>query len=656
MARRDWIPAREISFKSDGMKEVVLHTIIDLLERSSRKFPQHAYLWEKCNGKYRSVTYAETREQVRSVAAGLMASGLEKGERVALLSEGCNSWVYAELGILYAGGVNVPLSVKLTEAELVFRIVHAEARFLIVSDHYVGIIRKIEEKLPAVEKIFVVRHSASEIGRLHSFERLKEEGRFWLDGHPGELELRMASVTEGDLANISYTSGTTAAPKGIMLTHGNYVCNVLQADSLIRIPEYYRVLLLLPWDHSFAHTVGIYSFMYNGASVASVDFGRSPMEYLRNIPQNLKEIRPHVLLSVPALARNFRRNIEAAIRAKGRGVQGLYRMGLKLGYRYYRFGSERKFRMSCLLWPLVWGIDRMVFAPVRQVFGGNLRFFIGGGALLDAELQRYYRILGIPMYQGYGLSEASPVISANRPGCYRFGSSGQIVQPMELRICDEDGKERPQGEVGEIVVRGGNVMKGYWKNEQATREAIRDGWLYTGDMGYRARDGWLYVTGRFKSLLISGDGEKYSPEGIEEAMAELSPYIDSCVLYNNQSPYTVGLVVPNVAALRRHAERQGLDPLSIEACKWMLAKVYGEVMKFRKGGAYAGMFPERWLPAVIAVLPETLGVQNGTVNSTAKVVRRRVYEYFREELEFSYTPEGKDIKNLRNTRNLRGLL
>lgn len=633
-----------------------LHTIIDLLERSCRKFPQHAYLWEKRDGKYQSVTYAETRRQVRNVAAGLMAAGLKKGERVALLSEGCNDWVYAELGILYAGGVNVPLSIKLTEPELVFRIDHAEARFLIVSDHYLESVRKIGTKIPGIEKIFVIRHSSAEEGKINSFERLKDDGFFWMEEYPGALEQRTASVTGGDLANISYTSGTIADPKGIMLTHGNYVCNVLQSDSLIQIPEYYRVLLLLPWDHSFAHTVGIYSFMYNGASLAAVDFGKSPMEYLRNIPENLKEIKPHVLLSVPALARNFRKNIETAVRTKGKVAQWLYRMGLKLGYFYYRTGSERKFSMKFLLWPLVFLTDRLLFAPIRTVFGGNLRFFVGGGALLDTELQRYYRTLGIPMYQGYGLSEASPVISSNHPGCYRFGSSGRIVQPIELRICDENGNELPEGEMGEIVVRGQNVMKGYWKNEQATNEVIRDGWLYTGDMGYLGENGLLYVTGRFKSLLIAADGEKFSPEGIEEAIVELSPYIDHCVLYNNQSPYTAGLIVPNVMNLRQYAGREGLKPGSVEAYKAMLAKIYAELLKFRKGGECAGMFPERWLPAVIAILPEPLGEQNGTINSTAKIVRRKVYEYFRDELDFLYTPEGKDIRNPRNTKNIKRLM
>lgn len=644
--------AFNLHYLCNGMKKEI-RTIIDLLERSCEKFPENVYLWEKQAGDYRPTNYRQTKEQVEYVAAGLIAAGLRKGERVALLSEGCNDWVYGEVGILYAGGVNVPLSIKLTPGELVFRINHSEARFLIVSGHYVEMIRKIEDQIPGIEKIFVIRYSLPEQGKYGSFEKLKADGRMFIAHHRDELKKRMAMISAEDIANISYTSGTTAEPKGIMLTHGNYVCNVLQSDSLIQIPEYFKVLLFLPWDHSFAHTVGIYSFMYNGASLASVDFGKSPIEYLRNIPLNLKEVKPHVLLSVPALAKNFRKNIETGIQQKGQLVQCLYRSGLRLGYLYYGSGNHQGKGIRLLLWPVVKLADVLVFRKIRETFGGSLRFFVGGGALLDKELQRYYRTLGVPMLQGYGLSEASPVISSNCPGYHRFGSSGRIVQPLELKICDEDGKELPRGRQGEIVIRGGNVMKGYWKNELSTQNVLRDGWLYTGDLGYVNEEGLLYVLGRFKSLLIAADGEKYSPEGIEEAIVERSPFIDYCVLYNNQSSYTSALIIPNKAMCLEYVRREGEKAGSIEGYKMILTKIHEELMKFRVGGTFEGMFPERWLPAVVGILPEPFGEQNGTINSTSKVVRRKVYEVFRGELEFLYTPEGKDIRNYRNTKNIK---
>ena len=633
-----------------------MKTVIDLFERSCEKFPDNPYLWEKKNGKFAATSYMEVKREVLNFAGALCQLGMDREDRIALLSEGCNAWVYSELGMLYAGGVNVPLSIKLTDNEIVFRVEHSQARFLIVSANFLNRVRGIEGRIGGVEKIIVI-HSDINEGKYVSFELLQREGEIWRGEHKELLNDRIRAVTEDDLVNISYTSGTTAEPKGIMLSHRNYVTNVLQSDSLIQIPAYYRILLFLPWDHSFAHTVGLYSFMYNGASLVSVDYGRSGMEYLRNIPENLQEVKPHILLSVPALAKNFRKNIEAGIKAKGRFTDRFYHLGLKIAYTYNGFGDDRGRGWKVLLKPWVKLWDALLFSKLRkQVFGGNLRFFVGGGALLDIELQRYYAALGIPMFQGYGLSEASPVISSNTPGRYRFGSSGILVKPIDLKVCDEEGQELPQGQKGELWIKGGNVMAGYWRNEKSTAETIVDGWLHTGDLGYLHPDGWLYVLGRFKSLLIANDGEKYSPEGIEETIAEQSKYIDYCILYNNQSPYTAGLIVPNKTALREYIEKQDVESDSMDAYRVMLKKIQSELMAYRVGGKHAHLFPERWLPAVVAVLPEALNEQNGMINSTMKVVRAKVYDRFKEEIDYLYTPEGKEITNKRNLQNLKQLI
>ena len=215
-----------------------------------------------------------------------------------------------------------------------------------------------------------------------------------------------------------------------------------------------------------------------------------------------------------------------------------------------------------LLKPLTVLFDKILFSKVRQAFGGRLEFFIGGGALLDIDLQRFFYAIGIPMYQGYGLTEAAPVISSNNPAKHKMGSSGPVARYMEIKICDDDGNEVPLGEKGEIVIKGDNVMAGYWKNPEATAETIKNGWLYTGDLGYMDKDGFLYVLGRFKSLLIGDDGEKFSPEGIEEAIVQQSKFIEQCMLYNNQNAYTTALIYPNVQAVKswmathQHAGRQ----------------------------------------------------------------------------------------------------
>jgi long-chain acyl-CoA synthetase len=387
--------------------------------------------------------------------------------------------------------------------------------------------------------------------------------------------------------------------------------------------------------------------MKNGASMASVQIGSTPLESLKNIPINIKENRPHFLFSVPAIAKNFRKNIENGIKAKGPKVEKLFYKALDLAYDYNAEGYNKGKGLKKLKKPLLALYDKLIFSKVRENFGGRLQFFIGGGALLDIELQRFFYALGIPMLQGYGLSESAPVISSNTPTKHKLGSSGWIVKGLEIKICDADGKELPTGEKGEIVVKGENVMAGYWKNEKATQETIKDGWLYTGDMGYMDKDGFLYVLGRFKSLLIAGDGEKYSPEGIEEALADLSPYIEQVMLYNNQSPYTTALIYPNKEAILRKLKEENLSCKTAEGQTYALKLIESEVNQF-KNGKHAGMFPARWLPAAIAVIGEGFTEQNKLLNSTLKMVRGRITEFYQTRLEHLYTAEAKDICNHQN--------
>jgi len=628
---------------------VAERTLPQLFEDSVRAFPDNIYMWEKRGEKYEGTTYAEMRTLVYAFAAGLIGLGLGKGDRAALISEGRNDWVMAELAILYAGAVNVPISVKVDElSDLKFRLAHSGCKMVIVSQGQVEKIRKIKHDLPDLERTVVFdRLSAFEPDEVFRDDILAR-GREWLKDRGAEFESLWRSIREDDYANICYTSGTTADPKGIILTHRNYTANVEHGASLIDCPSYYVTLLILPWDHAFGHTTGIYNFMKVGAALASVQAGRSALETLKNVPVNIREIRPHILMSVPALAKNFRRGIEKGVRDKGPKVEKLFAKALKAAYEYNGDGWNRGKGRRALKKPLVVLYDRLLFKKIRANFGGRLEFFIGGGALLDIELQRFFYAIGIPMFQGYGLTEAAPVISANSPKAHKLGSSGRVAAGIEVKICDDAGAALPAGGRGEIVVRGENVMAGYWKNEKATREALRDGWLYTGDLGYLDEDGFLYVLGRVKSLLIANDGEKYSPEVIEEAITENSPYIDQLMLYNNQSPCTVGLLVPNKEAILARLREQGLSTRTREGQVAALQILQGEIDAFRTGGRFEAMFPQRWLPAAVAVLGEGFTEQNRFLNSTLKMVRGRIANFYRNRIDFLFTPEAKEIVNNQN--------
>ncbi len=634
-----------------------ISTIIDFVDHYASKYKDLTFLREKVGDTWTETSFEKTREEGRLYAAGFMALGLKKGEKVALISEGRNKWIYSELGVLYAGGVDVPLSFKLeSDFDLTFRINHSDSRFIIASESQIDKVRRVLPQCPAIEKVIVLDELPLMEGEMY-FSDLRKMGEEYLKTNLADLEERIASIQPGDYANISYTSGTTADPKGILLTHNNYTSNIVQCNSVVKINQGDVMLIITPLDHCFAHVAGFYFMMSNGGSIATVPGGKNAITMLRNIPMAIREVRPHVMLSVPAISRNFRKNIEAGIKKKGPKVQKLYDFALnnaiKYNREYYNMGKP-----GWKLWwrkPIMKLMDNLVFKNVRQNFGGRLKFFIGGGALLDIELQRYFCAVGMPIFQGYGLTEATPVICANSVGHARFGSSGRTVQPMDIKICGEDGKELPLGTTGEIVIRGGNVMAGYWKNPEATASTIVDGWLHTGDRGYLCKEDprYLYVTGRFKSLLISSDGEKYSPEGFEDSLADGSRYIDASVLYNNQSPYTVVLVIPNKAALAETVKEKGLEPESEAGLKAQLDIIKGEVDSYRPGGRHKGLFPEKWLPAAIIVGETPFTEQNGMLNTTSKMVRGKVEKFYADRIEYAMTPEGKDLYNAKNLESLK---
>ena len=628
-------------------------TIIDFVEKYTHEYSELTFLREKVDGVWTETSFRETREEAYKIGAGLMQLGLKRGDKVSLLSQGRNLWITSELGILYAGGVNVPLSIKLTEnTDLLFRIQHSESRFVIVSEQQLPKIRSIIDQCLMVEKVIVLDPIEDYRENEIPISEVVAMGEEYLKEHMEDFRAVYESILPDDYANISYTSGTTADPKGILLTHRNYTANVEQGSSVIQCKKGDVMLIILPLDHCFAHVAGFYTMMSYGGSIATVPVGKTAMATLKNIPIAIKEVRPMLMLSVPALARNFRKNIETGIKAKGKVVEGLYEFALnnaiKYNKEYWNRGGWQAWR-----WPLVKLFDKIIFKAVREGFGGRMRFFVGGGALLDIELQRYFCAVGMPMFQGYGLSEATPIICANSDGHAIFGSSGRIVKPLDLKICDDEGNEVPSGQKGEIVIKGENVMAGYWKNPESTAKTVVDGWLHTGDMGYVTdkHPEYLWVVGRFKSLLISADGEKYSPEGFEDSLTDGSKYIEQVILHNNQDPYTIVLIVPNTDTLKEFVKAQGIDPATDEGKQAMLQKIQDEVNEYRNG-KFAGMFPEQWLPKAIAVLPEAFTEQNHMVNSTMKIVRGKVEEYYADRIAYAYTPEGKELLNEQNIASL----
>lgn len=350
-------------------------TIIDLFEESVEKYSDKTLLLEKIADKYLPTTYSQTKLMAEQFGAGLCSLGFQKNNHASIMSEGRNWWIIGELGIFYAGGINVPVSIKLEESsDLLFRFIHAEVDTILISERQLKKLRPIKDQLKDLKRVIV-------FDKLESYEPgeifvgdLIEAGKEYLKKERESFLSISRSLNNDDYATITYTSGTTADPKGVILTHRNYTANVEQALSCMSIPPEKRMLIILPLDHCFAHVVGFYIMIATGSIVATVQAGKTGLDTLKNIPININEVKPNILLSVPALAKSFRKNIENSVKSKGKVAETLFNLGLETAYAYNKEGWNRGRGLSFLLYPFVKLFDKILFSKVKGAMGGNLIF------------------------------------------------------------------------------------------------------------------------------------------------------------------------------------------------------------------------------------------------------------------------------------------
>ncbi len=640
-------------------------TVLNLLDQARDNHPDSTYLCQKTEKGWVPTTYSQVDDISEKLASGLIDLGLRKDGRIALLAEGRADWVIGEFGILKAGCIAVPLSVNLLSEEILYRLNHSEASLVLVSQNTMAKIGRIWSRIENQESRIVYLDQDDQILKgmcekfgldaakdILLFQDLIEQGSLSLDYNRQELRRRREEISEDDIVTISYTSGTTGNPKGIMLSHLNYYANSHDAYSFFQIPPHLKTLIILPLDHSFAHTVGIYISLLCLLSIHFVDSRGGQIKALKNIPHNLQEVKPDILLTVPALTRNFIKKIDKAVRDKGSLAWKIFRIGMRSGIQLHRnrCGSNLNIR-SLYLWPAYKLADILVFRKVRQIFGGHLRFCVSGGALLDISQQEYFYALGIPVYQGYGLTESAPIVSANCQHSHKLGTSGRLIQNVECSICRSDGSVTSCREKGLIWIRGNNVMKGYYRNDEATQEAIQDGWLNTGDIGYLDEEGFLVVAGREKALLISEDGEKYSPESIEEAIKSCSEFVYQVLIYNDHRRYTVALITLEKDKVQQYALRHGIDSSEI-----MLKKIEESFYSFQDTQTYGNIFPSKWIPSVFRIIEEPFSEKNKMINSTLKMVRPKILETYGQEIEDMYSKEGASIYCQENIRAIQNIL
>lgn len=638
-------------------------TVIELLRQASTKFSNTAYLNEKGDQGWISESFEDVLSKSACFAAALLDKGLQFGDRIAMLAEGRNDWVITEYGVLRAGCINVPLSIKLTSEEIQFRIEHAACKAMICSSN------TIEKVLPSLnpEKtkqpllIYMDQNLDKWHTLIHQYGLNPEKdfvlvkdlyalGAKLLETKAAQLEAIEEKIEETQTVTISYTSGTTGNPKGIMLSHLNYWSNSTDAMTYFNVNEGDRLMLILPLDHSFAHTVGIYACAVKGLSIYFADARGGSKNVLKNIPINIKEANPHFMLTVPALTGNFMNKMKEGVAAKGGIIFKLYEKGLAAGIKRYGDGYQRGPGLNPGEWLAYQLASRLIFKKFQQVFGKNFRYNVGGGALLDISQQRFFAAIGVPVFQGYGLTEATPIISANTPARHKLGTSGMVLPGIECKILNTEGKELPTGKQGEIVIKGNNVMNGYYLNPEATAQTIKDGWLFTGDIGYFDEDGFLVVVGREKALLIAPNGEKFSPEGIEEAIINSSELISQAMVYNDMKPYTIAVINLNHDRINSLIKEKAIsNPEEI------LQSVEKSFYAYKDHPGYKGQIPDFWAPKTFIIGTEDFTEQNQMINSTMKMVRHKVFNYYEKSIGYLYTPEGSQCNNSKNLENLRRL-
>ena len=509
-------------------------TLISLLEHSIQHYgSQPALAHKPKGGTYQDISYIQLGESVDAFSKGLNALGVQKGDRVALLSENRPEWAITDFGSLKVGAVTVPMFSTLTAAQVGYILKDSGSKIICVStSRQLEKVTAIRDQVPTLEQIIVFDPIEGEPPEgVIQFEAVCE-----LDGQGQGIGVRNPShASEDDIATIIYTSGTTGDPKGVMLTHANFIFNLQACKSLIDVSDADVLLSFLPLSHVFERLGGHYVPLFSGAKVAYA-------ESTFTVAQNMREVAPTVMLSVPRLYETMHDRILRAVQEGSPLKQKIFQWGVSVGASVSSAIQNGK-KPSPILQLQQNIADKLVFAKLKAATGGRLRFFVSGGAALPQSIAEFFHAAGILILEGYGLTETSPVISLNHPAAWKFGTVGQQVSGVEVHIAED----------GEILTRGPHVMKGYFNNAAATAEVIDgEGWFHTGDIGLIDEDGFVKITDRKKNIIVLSNGKNVAPQPIESELVQ-SPFIDQIMLVGNERKNLAALIVPNFEALKAWA-------------------------------------------------------------------------------------------------------
>ncbi len=572
-----------------------------------------AVFW-KIGSSWHNLTYAQTLEQVEGVASGLIGLGIQPGDRVALFSQNRPEWAIADFATLAIGATTVPIYATNTADQVAYILNQSGCRLVFVGDDdQRAVVESILDRCPLLERIVVLVGTGS--ADVLTFADLRQSGRN--DDRSAEVAARRERLDTNDLASIIYTSGTTGEPKGVMLSHSNLAHQMDAIDTFFDVGPDDRSLCFLPLSHVYERAWSYFIFS-QGAQNYYLSNPRDVVDYL-------PDVKPTAMVSVPRLYEKVYAGVMSNVEASSALKKKLFNWAIGVGGRYAgALDAGEKPGWSLRISHAV--ADKLVLAKIRDVVGGPKNFFSAGGAPLSATIEEFFYAAGLLVCQGYGLTETSPMVTCNSPGRFRFGTVGHPIPGCEIKIADD----------GEILVRGDNVMQGYYDNPEATAEVLRDGWLHTGDIGEIDEDGFLAITDRLKDILITSGGKNIAPQRIETAVGR-DHFIEQIAAIGDRRKFVSALIVPAFDVLEKWAAEHDVefetrhdlvnDPAVRALYRERIDKQSADLAQFESVKAFT-------------LLEREFSQDSNEITPTQKIRRRIVEQSFAAEIEAMYAAAG----------------
>jgi len=592
-------------------------SLAEMFFKSCDKYAGKIGMKHKDSSGWNDILFREMKAQVTDLANGLASLGIQKGEKVNILSHNSYLWAYADYAIIANGGVSVAIYPTLLPSQVSYIINDCGARFIIVENkEQYDKLMEISDSVKGLEKIIMIDPAGVSGDNITSLADLMEQGKGWGNENPGELEKRWQALNRDDLSIFIYTSGTTGEPKGVMLSHGNLLSNIEGGLEALTVDENDTMLSFLPLSHIFERMTGHFLANHAGVTIAYA-------ESIEKLTDNLAEIRPTVMASVPRIFEKIYAKVLDGVESGSPLKKKIFNWAVGVGRESLKYKQANK--------PLPGGLSfkanlahKLVFSKLIDRVGGKIRFFVSGGAPLSREIGEFFAAAGLTILEGYGLSETSPVISVNRLEKYKFGSVGVPLSNVEAKIAGD----------GEILTRGPHVMKGYFNKPEATKEAIdSDGWFHTGDIGHFDDDGMLVITDRKKNIIVTAGGKNVAPQRVE-GMLVTSRFIEQSLVIGDKRKFCSAVIVPDFEALEKVAKEKNIAYGNHEELvnnADVLKMIQEEVARVNKECASFESIKK------FVLISRPFSIESGELTPSLKVKRKEVEKNYAEQIESLYS-------------------